>query len=69
MTINPANDEVITYRDDNGTWRWRRRDMGNGDITSTSPPGVDGYENKSYAEEAARAYNSDLPDERFRTED
>jgi uncharacterized protein YegP (UPF0339 family) len=51
---NPNNDEVEVYQDLSLDWRWRRCDGNNGKIVATSG---EGYRNKSYAVDAAQAYN------------
>ena len=57
MTINTSNDRVEVYEDAEGMWRWRRKDNANGKIVSVSG---EGYTDRTYAEDAAIAYNSDL---------
>lgn len=57
--INTDNDLVEVYksrsrRTRKQVWRWRRVDTANGDILSQSS---EGYADKGYCLEAARAYN------------
>jgi uncharacterized protein YegP (UPF0339 family) len=66
MTIDPTNDKVKIYEDEQGLWRWHRYDGDNGRIVSESS---EGYSNVSYCWDAAHAYNSGLDDESFAIND
>lgn len=52
--IDPTNDTVEVYEDEEGMFRWHRIDGDNGRIVSDS---AEGYVNESYAYKAAEAYN------------
>jgi uncharacterized protein YegP (UPF0339 family) len=56
-TVDPTNDKVEIFKDVDNEWRWRRVDRGNGNIVSGSG---EGYADRFYASQAAKAYNSDL---------
>ena len=53
--MNTENDIVEVYRREDGKFDWRRRDLGNGEVVSTS--GGQGYEQRSAARQAAEDLN------------